>query len=80
MVCGALVARAEPAPFRAYGAELGLLFQIVDDILDEGSDGEPSYVNTLGLERARALAERVARPGATSCWRRSPATRPSWPA
>jgi geranylgeranyl pyrophosphate synthase len=57
VVCGALVAGADPAPFRAYGIELGLLFQIVDDILDEGSDGEPSYVNTLGLERARALAE-----------------------
>ena len=57
VVCGALVARAEPGPFRAYGAELGLLFQIVDDILDEGSDGEPSYVNTLGMERARTLAE-----------------------
>jgi geranylgeranyl diphosphate synthase type II len=43
-------------PYRAFAGELGLLFQIVDDVLDEGSGGEPSYVNTLGLERARELA------------------------
>ena len=77
VVCGALVARAEPAPFRAYGAELGLLFQIVDDILDEGSDGEPSYVNTLGPRACAGAGGRDARAGASSCWRRSRATRPS---
>jgi geranylgeranyl diphosphate synthase type II len=56
-VCGALVAAApDVAPYRALGAELGLLFQIVDDILDEGSEDEPSYVNTLGLEQSRVLA------------------------
>ena len=56
-VCGALVAGAhDVAPYRALGAELGLLFQIVDDILDEGSDDEPSFVNTLGLEQSRELA------------------------
>ena len=55
--------RAEPAAVsRACGAELGLLFQIVDDILDEGSDGEPSYVNTLGMERAASAGR--ARPHA----------------
>jgi geranylgeranyl diphosphate synthase type II len=43
-------------PHRAYASELGLLFQIVDDILDDGSHDEPSYVNTLGIDRARALA------------------------
>jgi geranylgeranyl pyrophosphate synthase len=56
VVCGALVGGADPEPYRAFGAELGLLFQIVDDILDEGSDGEPSYVNTVGVGRARELA------------------------
>ncbi len=43
-------------PYRAFAAELGLLFQIVDDVLDDGNGGEPSYVNTLGLDRARELA------------------------
>lgn len=62
----------EPAtmPFRAFAAELGVLFQIVDDILDvtgtdaalgkpQGSDerlGKRTYVSEFGLERARELA------------------------
>jgi geranylgeranyl diphosphate synthase type II len=60
----------EAAPYRRFAAELGLLFQIVDDILDvTGSDhelGKPSgsderhgkvtYVSLYGLERARELA------------------------
>jgi geranylgeranyl diphosphate synthase type II len=57
--CGLHVAGLDPeaqAPYRAFAAELGLLFQIVDDVIDDGSDGEPSYVNTLGMERARELA------------------------
>jgi geranylgeranyl diphosphate synthase type II len=48
--------RDQLGPHRAYASELGLLFQIVDDILDDGSHDEPSYVNTLGIDRARALA------------------------
>ena len=57
-------------PFRRFAEELGVLFQIVDDILDvTGSDeelGKPSgsderhgkvtYVSAYGLERARELA------------------------
>ncbi len=56
--------------YRAFAAELGVLFQIVDDILDvTGSDeqlGKPSgsderhgkrtYVSEFGLEQAKALA------------------------
>ena len=42
-------------PWRAFGAELGLLFQIVDDILD--GDG---YVVTHGEDRARVLADEAA--------------------
>jgi geranylgeranyl diphosphate synthase type II len=56
---GALVGgidRDQLGPHRAYASELGLLFQIVDDILDDGSHDEPSYVNTLGIDRALALA------------------------
>ncbi|HXR31230.1 MAG TPA: farnesyl diphosphate synthase [Solirubrobacterales bacterium] len=60
----------ETIPFRRFASELGVLFQIVDDILDvTGSDerlGKPSgsderhgkltYVSLFGLERARELA------------------------
>ena len=45
----------EQGPWRAFGDELGLLFQIVDDILD--GDG---YVLTHGAEGARALADEAA--------------------
>jgi geranylgeranyl diphosphate synthase, type II len=62
---------AERAPWSAFGKELGLLFQIVDDILDAtgtaeelgktpGKDeaaGKVTYVSLHGLERARALAD-----------------------
>src|SRR5437762_14222145 len=43
------------SPWRAFGDELGLLFQIVDDILD--GDG---YVLTHGPDGARALADQAA--------------------
>jgi geranylgeranyl diphosphate synthase type II len=62
----------EPAtiPYRRFAAELGVLFQIVDDILDvtgdeaelgkpQGSDerhGKRTYVSVFGLEKARELA------------------------
>lgn len=45
----------EQAPWRAFGDELGLLFQIVDDVLD--GDG---YTALHGAERARALADEAA--------------------
>jgi len=64
----------DPSPtlsgFRAFAAELGVLFQIVDDILDvtgtdaalgkpQGSDerhGKVTYVTRYGLDGARAMA------------------------
>ena len=73
-VCSALALAgrdaSEEEPYRRFATELGLLFQIVDDILDvTGSDaelGKPSgsderhgkvtYVSLHGLERARELA------------------------
>ena len=58
VMCGvwaAGVPEAEHAPWRAFAAELGLLFQVVDDILD--GDG---YVVEVGEERARELADEAA--------------------
>jgi geranylgeranyl diphosphate synthase, type II len=57
-------------PFRRFAAELGVLFQIVDDILDvtgtddelgkpRGSDerhGKRTYVSQFGIDRSRELA------------------------
>jgi geranylgeranyl diphosphate synthase type II len=51
----ARVPEAEQAGWRAFGSELGLLFQVVDDILD--GDG---YVTRVGEEAARDIAGRAA--------------------
>jgi geranylgeranyl diphosphate synthase type II len=69
-----LTGTPDPSPtlieFRAFAAELGVLFQIVDDILDvtgtdadlgkpQGSDarhGKRTYVSDHGLDGARELA------------------------
>jgi len=51
----AWVPEAEQVPWRAFGDELGLLFQIVDDILD--GDG---YVVAHGVDGARVLADEAA--------------------
>jgi geranylgeranyl diphosphate synthase type II len=62
----------ERRPYELFAGELGILFQIVDDILDvtgsdealgkpRGSDerhGKLTYVSLYGLERARELATR----------------------
>jgi geranylgeranyl pyrophosphate synthase len=70
---GAIMAGASDSLFAAidrYGQEIGLAFQIVDDILDEegssatlgktaGKDkaaGKPTYPALFGLERSKALA------------------------
>ncbi len=64
------VGEPETISYRRFAGELGVLFQIVDDILDvtgsdeelgkpHGSDlrhGKLTYVSVLGLERARELA------------------------
>ena len=42
-------------PYREFASELGLLFQIVDDILDAATD-EWGYVRSHGLDGARRLA------------------------
>ncbi len=71
-VTPALLGAPEPAraALERFGAEIGVLFQIVDDILDVtgseaemgkqvGADerlGKRTYVSVFGLERAQALA------------------------
>jgi geranylgeranyl diphosphate synthase type II len=64
------LAEPETIPYRRFADELGVLFQIVDDILDvtesdeqlgkpHGSDerhGKLTYVSLFGLDRARELA------------------------
>ena len=69
------VAEAELAALSNFGAEIGLAFQIHDDVLDatatttvlgkaQGADqrrGKSTYVSVLGLEAARAQAEDVFR-------------------
>ena len=60
----AAVPESERAPWRAFAAELGLLFQIVDDILDATGDveaGRVTYVSLYGVERARELADEARR-------------------
>jgi geranylgeranyl diphosphate synthase, type II len=74
VTCAAAVAgltQQEREPWAAFGAELGLLFQIVDDILDAtgtaeelgktpGKDeaaGKVTYVSLHGIDRARELAD-----------------------
>ena len=55
------VPEARQPPWRAFGEELGVLFQIVDDVLD--GDG---YVRSVGVDAARVLAtESAARAHAT---------------
>ena len=57
-------------PFRRFAGELGVLFQIVDDILDvegdqtslgktagkDAASAKPTYPAIFGLDRSRALA------------------------
>jgi geranylgeranyl diphosphate synthase, type II len=73
VLCVLLLSEAdeqETASFRRFAAELGVLFQIIDDILDvtgtddalgkpQGSDerhGKRTYVSEFGMSRARELA------------------------
>ncbi|WP_112873198.1 polyprenyl synthetase family protein [Paracoccus endophyticus] len=67
---GAIMAQADPAPLADYARQLGLAFQIADDILDVTGDeattgkrvhkdaaaGKATFVSLLGLEEARDKA------------------------
>jgi geranylgeranyl diphosphate synthase, type II len=70
LLLGGVADGPEAVPFRRFASELGVLFQIVDDILDvtgtdddlgkpRGSDerhGKQTYVSEFGIDRARDLA------------------------
>jgi geranylgeranyl pyrophosphate synthase len=75
---GAIAAEAGPAEVAAltgYGEDIGLAFQIADDVLDATGTSEElgktagrdaqlaksTYVSVMGVEAARAEAERLAR-------------------
>ena len=75
VVCGAvLTGAADLGPYRAFAAEIGLLFQIVDDILDEAGDEQElgksvgkdreqektTYVSRFGMDAAREFAAQAA--------------------
>ena len=76
-VIGAMAAgapRATCEALRGYGADVGLAFQIYDDVLDatatsdqlgktagkDAADGKSTFVTLLGASAARAEAERLA--------------------
>lgn len=70
---GALIAGDDPSALAAYASDLGLAFQIADDILDVTGDsaatgkrtgkdaaaGKATFVSLLGLDGARAEAMRL---------------------
>ena len=72
---GAILGGADPAPLRQYAENIGLAFQIADDVLDvestpgvlgkaTGKDrrkGKATFVDMLGLEGAKARAEELVR-------------------
>jgi geranylgeranyl diphosphate synthase type II len=84
------MSRPTTTDFRTYAAELGVLFQIVDDILDvtgtdvalgkpSGSDerhGKRTYVTEFGLDGARELAARSHREARASLAAAAPAGAP----
>ena len=67
---GAILGQADPAPLRQYADNIGLAFQIADDILDvestpqalgkatqkDKTKGKATFVDLLGLEGAKARA------------------------
>ncbi len=75
--CGAILGRVPPegrTPLRLYARDIGLAFQIADDLMDETGDeaaagkalhkdaaaGKATFVALMGVERARAQAHSLA--------------------
>ena len=75
VVCGArLSGAADVEPYRAFAAELGLLFQIVDDILDE-TGAVDELGKSVGKDRAMDKVTYVSRFGMAARGARSPTRR-----
>jgi geranylgeranyl diphosphate synthase, type II len=56
---GAIIAKAgdkEREILQTFGRQIGLIFQIIDDILDMDSDNKTTYATLLGPDKAYALA------------------------
>ncbi len=63
VVCGAVLCGVRAVePYRAFAIEVGLLFQIVDDILDEAGD-EAELGKSVGKDRAQDKVTYVSRFG-----------------
>ncbi len=70
---GKALTEPEKLFLEAYADAIGLAFQVVDDVLDatadsgtlgktagkDAADNKPTYVSILGLEKSRALAEKL---------------------
>lgn len=76
VLMGAVCGNPSPtawAELKAFGAAIGLAFQVVDDVLDVTADSatlgktagkdadadKPTYVSLMGLERSRAYADEL---------------------
>lgn len=71
--CGTPLSAAEHAHVDIFAKQIGLAFQVVDDVLDadattetlgktagkDAQQGKPTYVSAMGLVQARALAEEL---------------------
>lgn len=77
---GAIMAGHDPHPFKTYGDNLGLAFQIWDDVLDVEGDaeqtgkavgkdagrGKATFVSLLGLDAAKARAAQLVQDACTN--------------
>lgn len=58
---GAILIGEDPAVYSAFGRKLGLLFQLTDDLIDDGTEeGRLTAVSVYGRARAEALADAYA--------------------
>jgi farnesyl diphosphate synthase len=71
--CGAPVSAGDYAQVDAFAKQIGLAFQVVDDVLDvdassatlgktagkDAEQGKPTYVSAMGVTRAKAFAEEL---------------------